>query len=96
MVRSANSLAFRKDDVDFQIWVAQGDQPYPCRLVIASSQIHGGPEYSVQIRDWKTGDGVVLDDFGFKKPPDAESIDVKDLKGKLGDLPENFAVGDGK
>ena len=91
-----DSLAFRKDDVDFQIWVAQGEQPYPCRLTITSSQVAGGPEYSVQVRDWKTGDAVMADDFSFKTPPNAEKIDVNDLKGKLGDLPENFAKGDGK
>ena len=91
-----DSLAFRKDDVDFQIWVAQGEQLYPCRLVITSTQVGGGPEYSVQIRDWKTGDAVAADDFSFKQPPDAEKIDAKDLKGKFGDLPENFMAGDGK
>jgi len=91
-----DSLAFRKDDVDFQIWVAHGEQAYPCRLVITSTQVPGGPEYSVQIRDWKSGDAVGAVDFGFKSPANAEKIDVNDLKGQFGDLPENFAKGDGK
>lgn len=91
-----DSLAFRKDDVDFQIWVAQGAQPHPCRLVITSRLVKGGPEYSVQIRDWKSGDGVTLGDFSFKNPTDAEKIDVNDLKGTLGELPENFVGGGGK
>ena len=29
-------LAFRKDEVDIQIWVAQGDRPYPCAFVVTS------------------------------------------------------------
>lgn len=91
-----DSLAFRKDDVDFQIWVAQGAQPYPCRLVISSTQVKGGPEYSVQIRDWKSGSDVKLGDFTFNNTTGAEKLDVNDLKGKLGDLPENFVVGEGK
>jgi hypothetical protein len=91
-----DSLAFRKDDVDFQIWITQGEQPHPCRMVITSRTIKGSPEYSVQIRDWKSGDGVALGDFTFQPPPDAEKIDVKDLKQKLGDLPENFIIGDKK
>ncbi|MDW9450728.1 DUF2092 domain-containing protein [Sinorhizobium meliloti] len=91
-----DSLAFRKDDVDFQIWVAQGAQPHPCRFVITSRLVKGGPEYSVQIRDWKSGDGVTLGDFSFKNPTDAEKIDVNDLKGNLGELPENFVGGGGK
>ena len=34
-----------------------------------------------------------MDDFGFKQPANAEKIDVKDLKDKLGDMPENFVKG---
>ena len=30
-------LAFRNKDVDWQIWIAQGDRPYPCRYVITST-----------------------------------------------------------
>jgi len=29
-------FAFRDQDVDWQIWIAQGDRPYPCRYVITS------------------------------------------------------------
>jgi hypothetical protein len=65
-------------------------------LVISSTQVKGGPEYSVQISDWKSGDGVTLGDFTFKNATGAERLDVDDLKGKLGDLPENFVVGEGK
>ena len=28
-----DTLAFRKNDVDWQIWIAQGDRPYPCQFV---------------------------------------------------------------
>nr|WP_246752862.1 DUF2092 domain-containing protein [Sinorhizobium sp. BG8] len=91
-----DSLAFRKDDVDFQIWVAQGQQPFPCRLVITSTQVSGGPEYSVQVRDWKSGDAVMLGDFNFKNTTNAVMVDVKDIKSKLGDMPENFVMGEGK
>lgn len=94
--KECDSLAFRKDDVDFQIWVAQGEQPYPCRLVITSRQVKGGPEYSIEIRDWKSGDAVAADDFAFKNTTNAEKVDVTGLKQKLGELPDNFVVGDGK
>ena len=91
-----DSLAFRKDDVDFQIWVAHGEQPYPCRLAITSSAVKGAPEYTVQIRDWKSGDTVMLGDFTFKNATNAEKVDVKDLKQKLSELPGNFVMGDEK
>ncbi|MDF8357447.1 MULTISPECIES: DUF2092 domain-containing protein [Sinorhizobium/Ensifer group] len=94
--KECDSLAFRKDDVDFQIWVAQGEQPYPCRLVITSSKVKGGPEYSIQIRDWKSGDGVPADDFAFENTTNAEKADVNDLKQKMSEMPDNFVMGDGK
>ncbi|WP_425487679.1 DUF2092 domain-containing protein [Mycoplana rhizolycopersici] len=91
-----DSLAFRKDDVDFQIWVAHGEQPFPCRLAITSREVKGAPEYTVQIRDWKSGDAVMPGDFAFKNPTNAEKIDVNDLKQNLGELPGNFVLGDEK
>jgi hypothetical protein len=86
-------LAFRKQEVDWQIWIAQGDRPYPCRYVITTKGMAQGPQYSIQIRDWKTGDEVASDDFGFKNPTQAKKVDLKDLQG-MSDLPTHFKRGD--
>ena len=88
-------LAFRKDDVDFQIWIAQGKHPYPFRYVITSRLVSGGPQYSVQTRDWKTGGEVSATDFSFKNPTKADKVELKDLKG-ANDLPDHFMKGDAK
>ena len=68
-------LAFRTKEVDWQIWIAQGERPYPCRYVITSNAVDQGPQYSIQISDWKTGADVAADDFAFKAPADAKQID---------------------
>jgi len=88
-------LAFRKDEVDFQIWIAQGKRPYPYRYVITSKRISGEPQYTVQTRDWKTGDEVAATDFSFKNPTKADKVELKDLKG-ANDLPDHFMKGDAK
>ncbi len=85
-------LAFRKKEVDFQIWIAQGANPYPCRYVITSKDTPHSPQYSIQIRDWKTGSAVASDDFGFKNPTKATKVDQKDLKG-MSALPDHFKKG---
>ena len=72
-------LAFRTKEVDWQIWIAQGEQPYPCRYVITSKAVDQGPQYSVQISDWKTGERSPPDDFAFKAPADAKQVDLKEL-----------------
>jgi hypothetical protein len=61
-------LFFRQKDVDWQLWVKSGPTPVPCKLVITSKAVGGAPEYTLVIRDWKTG--VPADDaaFGFNAP----------------------------
>ena len=85
-------LAFRTKDVDWQIWIAQGDRPYPRRYVITSKLIANGPQYSIQLRDWKTGDEVAVDDFSFKNPAKAKKIDLKDIS-EMDELPTHFVIG---
>ena len=86
-------FAFRTKEVDWQIWIAQGDRPYPCRYVIKSMQVADGPEYSIQIRDFKTGDKVAADDFGFPNTTKAKKTDPKDIPDEL---PKHFMIGGAK
>jgi hypothetical protein len=88
-------LAFRNQDVDWQIWIAHGDRPYPCRYVITTKLIAHSPQYSVQLRDWKTGDEVAAVDFSFKNATKAQKVDRKDLS-EMNDLPEHFTMGGAK
>jgi hypothetical protein len=85
-------LAFRAKDVDWQIWIAQGASPYPCRYVITTKDVDQGPQYSVQVRDWKTASEVAADDFGFNNATNAKMVDPKDL-GDIDELPSQFAIG---
>lgn len=90
-----DSLAFRNDDIDWQIWIAHGERPYPCRYTITSKQINGGPQYTVQVRDWKTGGEVAEPNYSFKNTTQAKKVELKDLNG-AGDIPDNFKKGDTK
>ncbi len=90
-----DSLAFRAEEVDWQIWIAHGERPYPCRYVITSRLISNGPQYSVQISNWKTGDEVAVTDFSFKNPTNADKVELEELKG-AGDLPGHFNLGEAK
>jgi hypothetical protein len=53
--KECDHLAFRSKDVDWQIWIAQGDRPYPCRYVIASKRVTDGPQYSIQVSKLESG-----------------------------------------
>jgi hypothetical protein len=88
-------LAFRTNDVDWQIWIAQGKRPYPYRYVITSKHLNSMPQYTIQTRNWKTGAEVAATDFRFNNPTKAQKVELKDLKG-ADDLPDHFKKGDAK
>jgi hypothetical protein len=88
-------FAFREEEVDWQIWIAQGERPYPCRYTITSKLLASGPQYTIQIRDWKTGGEVAATDYSFKNTTNAKKVELEDLKG-TGDLPEHFVTGETK
>ena len=85
-------LAFRAEEVDWQVWIAHGPNPYPCRYVITSREVDQGPQYSVQVRDWKAGSEVLIDDFVFVNSTDAKKVEAKDLT-DIDELPSQFAPG---
>jgi hypothetical protein len=85
-------LAFRTKDVDWEMWIAQGDRPYPCRYVITSKHVDQAPQYSIQIRDWKSGAEVAAGDYRFTNATNAKKIDLKDLT-EFNELPANFVIG---
>ena len=91
-----DALAFRKADVDWQIWIAQGERPYPCRFVVTSKLANGDPQYTIQFRDWKFGNDVAADDFAFKNASNAKQVALNEVQDKVGDLPENFTLGAAK
>ena len=43
-------LAFRTKDVDWEIWIAQGAHPHPCRYLVTSTQVNKAPQYTIDIR----------------------------------------------
>jgi hypothetical protein len=77
-------LAFRTKEVDWQIWIAQGARPYPCRYVITSKKVTGWPQYTLDITAWKTGAEVASDAFKLEIPPSAQKL----MPGQIADLDE--------
>jgi len=72
-------LAFRTEEVDWQIWIAQGARPYPCRYVITSTKIPGSPQYTIVVRTWKTGADAGSDSFKAEIPSGAQKVGPTEL-----------------
>jgi hypothetical protein len=84
-------LAFKTKDVDWEIWIAQGSHPYPCRYVVTSTQVNKAPQYTIDIRAWKTGAQVAPDPFTLKVPVGAKKLNPGELR-DFDELPAIFAL----
>jgi hypothetical protein len=82
-------LAFRTKEVDWQIWIAQGARPYPCRYVITSKKVAGWPQYTLDITAWKAGAEVASDGFKLEVPADAKKLTANQVP-DLDDIPSIF------
>jgi len=82
-------LAFRTKEVDWQIWIAQGARPYPCRYVITSKKVTGWPQYTLDTWGWKTGAEVASDAFKLAIPADAKQLTPGQVP-ELNEIPALF------
>jgi hypothetical protein len=90
--QECDHLAFRTPEVDWQIWIAQGDVPHPCRFVITSHQVTGWPQYTLDFSAW--GAGGVAPDFSFAPPEGARKAELADMPG-LDDLAGIYSAAGG-
>ena len=60
--------------------------------MITSREVDQGPQYSIQVRDWKAGSEVAADDFKFNNTTGAQKVEAKDI-GDTDELPSQFTPG---
>ncbi len=75
--QECDHLAFRTAEVDWQIWIAQGEVPHPCRFVITSTTVAGRPEHTLEFSAW--GSGAIDSTFAFEAPAGAMKAEIKDV-----------------
>ena len=73
---ACHHLAFRKEDLDWQIWIEKGDRALPRKLVITYRDDPFSPQYSALLSDWNFNYISAQDPIFFFKPAvDASKID---------------------
>lgn len=68
-------LAFRQDDVDWQVWVETGKRPFPRKLVITETWVTGAPQFTVEMVKWDVATRHEDSLFNFVPPEKAEKIE---------------------
>jgi hypothetical protein len=70
----AHQLVGRTDTVNFQIWIADGDQPLPQRLVLTYPKAPGQPQFRAQFVGWNLAPEAPDSLFAFAPPAGATRI----------------------
>ena len=74
-------LAFRQEEIDWQIWVDAGETPVPRKLLITYKQETGHPTYSITMGDWDLSAKAPADRFAPNLPADAKRVEMEVLLG---------------
>lgn len=85
-------LAFRNHDTDWQLWVEVGDKPIPRKMVITSKTMNSAPQYTIQVKSWKTDAQPAADAFTFVVPAGAKKLSHEALI-ELDELPPSAQQG---
>ena len=70
-----NHLAFRAPWVDWQIWIQEGAQPLPRRLVITTRDLPNAPQFAVTVTKWNLKPTFGAQTFAFKPPAGASRVE---------------------
>lgn len=69
-------LAFRKDMVDWQIWIQTGDKALPMKYVITSKWQAAAPQYEIRFYNWEINPQIDNNQFRFVAPSGATKLNV--------------------
>ena len=72
-------LAFRGSEVDWQIWIEDGDKPLPRKFILTSKKVAGEPQFTVLIRSWDVAPKLTSSEFSFTPPKGAKKIEFLQL-----------------
>jgi hypothetical protein len=70
----SHHVAVRGDTVDMQVWVSDGAQPVPLRIVLTYKLEPGQPEFRAQFVDWNMAPMITDATFKPEIPPGAHKI----------------------
>lgn len=76
-----NHLAFRGNEVDWQIWIEEGNRPLPKKFIVTSKWMTGAPQFTVVINSWDLSPQFTENTFTFESQKKAQKIDFIRLTG---------------
>ena len=68
-------IAFRNAEVDWQVWIQEGDKPVPRKFIVTSKKMPQSPQFTSVMSNWKTAPKVSATTFSLTPPNGAQKID---------------------
>jgi len=68
-------VAFRNAEVDWQLWIQEGDRPVPRKFVVTSKRMPESPEFIVVLSKWDAAPRLTEAMFTFVPPKNSKKID---------------------
>jgi hypothetical protein len=78
-----NHLAFVQENLDWQLWVKEGKEPVPCKIVITYKDVPGLPQYTAVFTDWNFGTKEPDSKFRADSLEGAEKIEFLKIKKQI-------------
>ena len=72
--KTCRTLAFVEKDIDWQIWIENGPQPTPCKLVITYKNQPAQPQFTAVFSDWDFAPRIDEAVFTPELPPGTQKI----------------------
>jgi hypothetical protein len=72
--RSCRTFAFVEKDIDWQIWIENGPQLTPCKLLITYKTQPAQPQFSAVFSDWDFAPRIADAVFTPELPPGTEKV----------------------
>jgi hypothetical protein len=68
-------LAFRAPHVDLQVWIQEGAQPLPRKLVITTRDLPNAPQFAVTVTKWNLKPNFGPQTFSFTRTAGVKQVD---------------------
>ena len=68
-------LAFRAPHVDLQVWIEEGAQPLPRKLIITTRDLTNAPQFAVTLTKWELEPVFDAQTFSFVPPAGVTKVD---------------------
>lgn len=70
-----DQVAFRAPHVDLQVWIQQGPQPLPRRILITTRDLENAPQFALTVTQWNLKPTFSPQTFVFTPPAGVHRVD---------------------